>query len=83
MGTKTNPGDYDYDCYANALPDEPMFVLLGRDPAAPAAIEAWASLREALVDAGFKPESDQAMIDEARDCAVEMRAWAKHHRRRL
>lgn len=29
MGTKNNPGRY--DCYANAEPDEPMFVLLGHD----------------------------------------------------
>ena len=29
MGTKNNPGVF--DCYANAEPDEPMFVLLGRD----------------------------------------------------
>lgn len=29
MGTKNNPGAF--DCYANAEPDEPMFVLLARD----------------------------------------------------
>lgn len=29
MGTKNNPGEF--DCYANAAPDEPMFILLGRD----------------------------------------------------
>jgi hypothetical protein len=28
MGTKNVPGKF--DCYANALPDEPTFVLLGR-----------------------------------------------------
>lgn len=33
MGTKNNPGTF--DCYANAAPDEPMFVLLGRDKHAP------------------------------------------------
>ncbi|HAW11807.1 MAG TPA: aspartate decarboxylase, partial [Chloroflexi bacterium] len=31
MGTKNNPGKF--DCYDDAHPDEPMFVLLGRDPA--------------------------------------------------
>lgn len=36
MGSKTNPGQF--DCYANALPDEPMF----RGPPAPIA-EALAS----------------------------------------
>lgn len=30
MGTKSNPTQF--DCYANALPDEPMFILLARDP---------------------------------------------------
>lgn len=30
MGTKNNPGKF--DCYDAALPDEPMFVLLARDP---------------------------------------------------
>jgi len=28
MATKKNPGEF--DCYANAGPDEPMFVLLAR-----------------------------------------------------
>ena len=28
MGTKNNPGRF--DCYGNAEPDEPIFVLLGR-----------------------------------------------------
>lgn len=36
MGTKNNPGAF--DCYANAEPDEPMFVLLGRDKHAPAPV---------------------------------------------
>ena len=33
MGTKNNPGQF--DCYRNAEPDEPMFVLLARDERAP------------------------------------------------
>lgn len=33
MGTKNRPGTF--DCYAAAGPDEPLFVLLGRDPVAP------------------------------------------------
>lgn len=43
MGTKNNPGPY--DCYANAEPDEPMFVLLARDETAPYFVEAWAAVR--------------------------------------
>ncbi len=32
-------------CMAKALDDEPTFVLLGRDAAAPAAIRAWIAVR--------------------------------------
>lgn len=40
MGTKNNPGAY--DCYANAEPDEAMFVLLGRDKHAGLLVTLWA-----------------------------------------
>ena len=43
MGTKSEPGRY--DCYAMAEPDEPMFILLGRDVAAPAIIREWVARR--------------------------------------
>jgi len=43
MGTKNNPGQF--DCYTNAEPDEPMFVLLGRDKHAPLLVRLWADLR--------------------------------------
>lgn len=66
MGTKNNPGDF--DCYENADPDEPMFVLLARDPMAPRLVEQWAREREW---AGEKP----AKVDEARQCAHAMRQW--------
>lgn len=65
MGTKNQPGDY--DCYANAHPDEPMFVLLGRDPRAPELVEAWAQMSEAR-------GTDPKKIAEARACAEAMRA---------
>lgn len=67
MGTKNNPGTF--DCYANAGPDEPMFVLLGRDPAAGALVREWARWREA---AGENP----AKVEEARSCARSMDACA-------
>ncbi len=66
MGTKNNPGTY--DCYANAEPDEPMFVLLGRDKDAPDLVESWAAQRE--VD-GESPDK----LAEARALAREMREW--------
>ena len=43
MGTKNDPAPF--DCYANAEPDEPMFVLLARDRVAPDTVRMWAALR--------------------------------------
>lgn len=77
MGTKNNPGNF--DCYGNALPDEPMFILLARDPSAPAIVKWWADAREAAIDSGDRPESDRAMVEEARQCAKNMTAWRKEN----
>ncbi len=44
MGTKLKPGAF--DCYANAAPDEPMFVLLARDESAPKLVRNWVRERE-------------------------------------
>lgn len=73
MGTKNNPGKF--DCYENALSDEPMFILLARDPNAPRLVERWAALREDSINHGTRPESDRAMVEEARNCALNMRTW--------
>lgn len=73
MGSKNEPGKY--DCYGNALPDEPMFILLARDPSAPSLIEWWADNRESAIDQNLRPESDRAMVNEARQCAKNMRDW--------
>lgn len=43
MGTKNDPGEF--DCYARAHPDEPLFTLLGRDRLAPGLVRLWAALR--------------------------------------
>src|SRR3546814_5105243 len=75
MGTKNNPGQF--DCYANAAPDEPMFVLLGRDPIAPGLVEAWADQRE-LRDAGAGIHQSPK-VAEARACAQTMRDWLVDH----
>lgn len=66
MGTKNAPGPV--DCYANAEPDEPMFVLLARDPDAPQLLRAWATLRE---DRGEDPDR----VAEVRDIATEMERY--------
>lgn len=73
MGTKQHPGAY--DCYAAALPDEPMFVLLARDPDAPDVVEAWARDRASGIAEGKRPPSDVHMVIEAFDCAARMRRW--------
>lgn len=74
MGTKNNPGSF--DCYANAHPDEPMFILLGRDKHAPTLVWLWATLRE--LD-GEDPEK----VREARECCAKMMEWAHDHNRRV
>jgi hypothetical protein len=66
MGTKRNPGSY--DCYENAHPDEPMFVLLGRDRDAPGLVMAWADVRE-------EHGEDPVKVAEARACARQMARW--------
>jgi hypothetical protein len=63
MGSKNHPGKF--DCYQAADPNEPMFVLLGRDQDAPGLVYQWAALREQRGEL-------QAKVDEARNCANEM-----------
>jgi hypothetical protein len=77
MGTKNNPGAF--DCYSKALPDEPMFVLLARDPKAPQIIRKWVKRRTQLIAAGDAPASDIEMLTEAKKCAKDMEAWRKAH----
>jgi hypothetical protein len=77
MGTKNHPGAF--DCYANVLPDEPMFILLARDPAAPFLVRAWAERRRTDIDAGIRPSSDMAMVNEAEECAASMAEWRKRN----
>lgn len=72
MGTKNSPGQF--DCYAKAEPDEPMFVLLGRDKHAPTLVWLWAALREL--------DGERAdVVSEARDCMSAMLIW-QHDRGR-
>jgi hypothetical protein len=73
MGTKNNPGDY--DCYQHAHPDEPMFVLLGRDPLGGLLVRLWAEARAEL------GETSEAKLSEAYRCADAMRRWAIDERK--
>lgn len=67
MGTKNNPASF--DCYANAAPDEPMFVLLARDERAPDLVREWVERRG----------KDDAKAMEALDCAGAMERWRAEH----
>ena len=67
--TKANP--LPNSCYARALPDEPLFTLLGRDPAAPYVILFWCKMRELMYGA-----ADEATIMGAADHIEEFRNWA-------
>jgi hypothetical protein len=68
MATKNKPGRF--DCYENAAPDEPMFILLARDGMAPSLVESWAFARELEGE-------DADKVEEARECARSMREWLK------
>ena len=70
MGTKNHPGQF--DCYAIAEDDEPIFTLLGRDPEAPSLVRRWA--RRADRNRTATPEK----VAEARKCAKAMEIW--YHR---
>lgn len=67
MGTKNNPGSF--DCYANAAPDEPMFILLGRDPRAIFLVKLWAHMSEMIGE-------DDNKVDNAFSIATDMEQWA-------
>lgn len=77
MGTKENPAKF--DCYKNALPDEPMFVLLARDPDFSRIIEEWAFNRQRDVRCGERPLEDMAMVNEALDCASKGAQWRRQN----
>lgn len=71
MGTKAEPGEY--DCYARAADDEPLFVLRANDPDAPALVERWADERE-------RRGEDPAKVADARKCAGAMLTWRRARR---
>lgn len=85
MGIKKDPGEY--DCYANAADDEPLFVLRSTDVLAPLLVAIWASLRENNEDAADMFLTDAKNIAhrrgkridkksaEAFKCADAMRAY--------
>ena len=73
MGTKLT--ELRDGCFHRAMDDEPMFVLLGRDPSAPDIVEAWARTRESEIERQRRPRADMAQVIEARETAQRMRDW--------
>lgn len=80
MSTKNNPGEF--DAYAKAEPDEPMFVLLARDLEAPVAIHVWVHLWLREIQMGLRPQLDRPQIEEAMRVATEMEKWGREWRHR-
>lgn len=69
------------DCLAKAQHDEPMFILLGRDRAAPDVIDAWCSLRLSHIKDGLLANTADELehINQARQIAQAMRDWQYNH----
>src|SRR3990167_1330761 len=68
MGTKNKPGKF--DCYSHADPDEPMFVLLGRDPIASVLVGLWVKIRQEM------GETNEEKLMESVTCASALSHWA-------
>lgn len=77
MGTKLQ--ELRSGCFARAMDDEPMFVLLARDVTAPTQVRAWAIQRKADISMGRKPASDMAVVEEAFATADKMEAWREQN----
>lgn len=71
MGTKIE-GDR---CLDAAMPDEPMFVLLARDPNMPALVRLWASIRRTQIAEGARPTTDLGQVEEAERLAERAVRW--------
>ena len=65
MGTLNKPGKF--DCLKKLDPDEPFFVLCGRDPTAPPKVRSWVE-----DNAGLQPPEK---LEEALQCADAMDAF--------
>lgn len=66
-------------CFARALEDEEMFILLARDDQAPTRVREWAIKRRSDIHLGLKPESDMEQVAEAYATADRMEAWREEN----
>ena len=69
-------------CLEKREQDEPMFILLARDSAAPAAIEAWCRARAIEIERGQRPgtEAEWSHINQVSEKAIVFRTWRKANR---
>jgi hypothetical protein len=67
------------DCHANALADEPMFILLARDPQFYPLVMAWSRRRRDQIRCGERPEADLPLVYEAEACAINGAGWRKEN----
>lgn len=66
-------------CFARAMDDEPMFVLLARDTRAAQHVRDWATQRRADISLGKKPATDMAQVEDAFRTADAMEAWREEN----
>ena len=59
-------------CFADLLPDEPYFLIMGRDNRAIRTIEFWLSIS---YDDNLAPLDSQERLDEARKLIEKMQTW--------
>ena len=65
--------------FVAASSDELLFPLYGRDDQAPRRVRDWAIQRRADISMGKRPETDQAQVDAAFECADDMDDWRKEN----
>ena len=75
MGTKEKPGTY--DCYGALKPNEPYFLLRGRDPLSAVLVRMWCTLRRLTRQPWNEREENK--VNEALRCSVDMDQWRRDH----
>ena len=64
-------------CFIKAMTDEPCFVLLARDPMAPALVRLWVAARRVAIAEGGRPMSDLSQVEAAEREAEQMEVWRR------
>jgi hypothetical protein len=81
---ETNPKNepYKFDCLAKLEPNEPYFVVLGRDIDAAMTVHMWATLRRRQIMLGLRDDTPEEaeQITEALKCAKELEDYADARR---